>query len=448
MRPVAAVSALLQLRVALGCCSYPWLGLAPARKISMMELQQPHALESHASTQRSNPSAPLPPDVALGCCSYPWLGLAPARKISLMELRQPHVLDTHESTQRSNPSVPLAPVVFRPLVAGGGAVGSTVYDEAGAWFLFRALDGVTYQIETEPGTLKDTTISLLDRTNGWWTTLVENDHDTRTSGRLTSYVEWTCPHTRSGIYYINVRGYGSTRGDFLVKVSMARQQSDGQVLRSKAEGLAEPTGAVYWEAVRAHTIEMKQQGQQTWQQALGLLGQAAGLSHDTRYRGSVFRTPAPVVATPTDLPQAEQELFFPNPIAGSVGLLALLAGGAAICRSVASRLQRRQLSATPPDHLLCPITRELFVDPVILVDTGQSYERSMITRWLHTNRTDPVSNIELRTKKLVPNIALRHCVELWRSGQCADRAAVKLDPAAPVMPARWSVEPAGARLKT
>eukprot|EP01044_Picomonas_judraskeda_P045532 COSAG03_NODE_24966_length_268_cov_1.479290_1_plen_65_part_10 len=65
MRPVAAVSALLQLRVALGCCSYPWLGLAPARKISMMELQQPHALESHASTQRSNPSAPLPPDVAL-----------------------------------------------------------------------------------------------------------------------------------------------------------------------------------------------------------------------------------------------------------------------------------------------------------------------------------------------------------------------------------------------
>ena len=360
--PVAAVSALLQLRVAIGCCSYPWLGLPRAQKISMMELQQPHAL------------------------------------------------DSHESTQRSNPSAPLAPVVFRPLIliAGGGAVDSTVYDEAGAWFLFHALDGRTYQIETEPGTLTDTTISLLDRAeHGGWTTLVENDDDTRTSGRLTSYLEWPCPRSSlSRIYslrviYINVRGYGSTRGDFSVKVSMARQQSDGHALRSKVEGLVEPTtgAGVYWEAVRAHTIEMKQQEQQTWQHSL--LGQAACLS---------------------------------------------LAGCAAICRCVAPRLQRRQLPAAPPDHLLCSITRELFIDPVLLVESGQTYERSMITRWLHTNRTDPVSNTELRTKKLVPNIALRHSVELWQDGQCADRAAVGLDLAAAVK--RSSVEPAGARLKT
>ena len=69
--------------------------------------------------------------------------------------------------------------------------------------------------------------------------------------------------------------------------------------------------------------------------------------------------------------------------------------------------------ASPPDGLLCPISLELMVDPVMLTGTGQTYERAAIARWLHTNTTDPITNVELHSKKLVPNFAIRKLVLLW-----------------------------------
>ena len=41
-----------------------------------------------------------------------------------------------------------------------------------------------------------------------------------------------------------------------------------------------------------------------------------------------------------------------------------------------------------PDSYLCPITRELMVDPVVGPD-GISYERAAITRWLQYNNESP-----------------------------------------------------------
>merc|ERR1711964_248488 len=68
-----------------------------------------------------------------------------------------------------------------------------------------------------------------------------------------------------------------------------------------------------------------------------------------------------------------------------------------------------------PDEFLCPITRELMVDPVTLSD-GHNYERSAITEWFAVgeNTDDIVSPLhgdDLENKTLTPNPALRLRIE-------------------------------------
>tara|TARA_B100000287_G_scaffold202519_1_gene191257 strand:- start:1807 stop:2547 length:741 start_codon:yes stop_codon:yes gene_type:complete len=69
----------------------------------------------------------------------------------------------------------------------------------------------------------------------------------------------------------------------------------------------------------------------------------------------------------------------------------------------------------PPEHLKCAITQELFTDPVVLVQTGYTYERAAILRWLNTKfpPTDPTSNVELWCTDIVPNWSLRQSVDEW-----------------------------------
>lgn len=83
---------------------------------------------------------------------------------------------------------------------------------------------------------------------------------------------------------------------------------------------------------------------------------------------------------------------------------------------VACAIRQRDRLRTPrrpPEYLLCPITLELLIDPVVLVETGQTYERAMIKKWLRTHDSDPISNQQLKTKRIVPNVALRHTIEDW-----------------------------------
>lgn len=48
--------------------------------------------------------------------------------------------------------------------------------------------------------------------------------------------------------------------------------------------------------------------------------------------------------------------------------------------------------AQPPIDLRCPITCQLLTDPVILVESAQTYERAAIQEWLDRgNRKDPVT---------------------------------------------------------
>jgi len=83
-------------------------------------------------------------------------------------------------------------------------------------------------------------------------------------------------------------------------------------------------------------------------------------------------------------------------------------------------LRPRRSRLAPPPHLTCTITGELFEDPVVLVCTGHTYERSALLSWF-TRRgahgaalTCPLTNLEVEYANVVPNWALRAAVELWR----------------------------------
>jgi hypothetical protein len=57
--------------------------------------------------------------------------------------------------------------------------------------------------------------------------------------------------------------------------------------------------------------------------------------------------------------------------------------------------------------LLCPISRDVLRDPVLLVASGHTYERSELARWLRSHDTDPLTNTPLATKHFVPNYLAR-----------------------------------------
>jgi hypothetical protein len=73
------------------------------------------------------------------------------------------------------------------------------------------------------------------------------------------------------------------------------------------------------------------------------------------------------------------------------------------------------LVPSPPKELLCPITQELFLDPVLAED-GHTYERSAVVRWFDTgNARSPVTNEELAGRTVLPNHALRKLVDAYRA---------------------------------
>eukprot|EP00301_Raphidiophrys_heterophryoidea_P003898 c11740_g1_i1.p1 GENE.c11740_g1_i1~~c11740_g1_i1.p1 ORF type:complete len:404 (+),score=91.38 c11740_g1_i1:119-1330(+) len=59
-----------------------------------------------------------------------------------------------------------------------------------------------------------------------------------------------------------------------------------------------------------------------------------------------------------------------------------------------------------PQDFVCSITEEIMSDPVLTVD-GFTYERKAIEPWLDTHDTSPKTNMELPSKILIPNRALR-----------------------------------------
>lgn len=63
-----------------------------------------------------------------------------------------------------------------------------------------------------------------------------------------------------------------------------------------------------------------------------------------------------------------------------------------------------------PNEFLCPITEEVFVDPVMTCD-GHTYERKAIEAWLNNHDTSPSTNLPLSNKNLMPNVVLKNLVK-------------------------------------
>jgi hypothetical protein len=66
-----------------------------------------------------------------------------------------------------------------------------------------------------------------------------------------------------------------------------------------------------------------------------------------------------------------------------------------------------------PLSYFCPISYDIMTDPVMLVQTGRTYEREKIEEWLMRKNTDPMTNEHLNNNTLVPNRTLKQAIAEW-----------------------------------
>lgn len=80
------------------------------------------------------------------------------------------------------------------------------------------------------------------------------------------------------------------------------------------------------------------------------------------------------------------------------------------------------------DSFLCPLTKQVMLDPVTL-ENGQTFEREAIEKWFKECKESgrrsvcPLTLRELRSTDLNPSIALRNTIEEWN----ARNEAAKID---------------------
>lgn len=60
-----------------------------------------------------------------------------------------------------------------------------------------------------------------------------------------------------------------------------------------------------------------------------------------------------------------------------------------------------------PQELVCPITLELYIEPVVLAD-GHTFEKESIVRWFRHHETNPMTGVKVEHKQLVPNLNVRN----------------------------------------
>ncbi|CAL0334708.1 unnamed protein product [Lupinus luteus] len=85
-------------------------------------------------------------------------------------------------------------------------------------------------------------------------------------------------------------------------------------------------------------------------------------------------------------------------------------------KKIKKRLITKEIAETfltVPKDFCCPISLDLMCDPVI-ISTGQTYDRSSISRWMEEGHTTcPKTGQMLGHTRLVPNRALRNLVMQW-----------------------------------
>jgi ankyrin repeat protein len=76
---------------------------------------------------------------------------------------------------------------------------------------------------------------------------------------------------------------------------------------------------------------------------------------------------------------------------------------------VKNQVETEQDTFIIPDDYLCPITREIMLNPVSTCD-GQTYEKEAIEQWLENHNTSPLTNAVLANKTLIPNVLVKKLV--------------------------------------
>lgn len=71
-------------------------------------------------------------------------------------------------------------------------------------------------------------------------------------------------------------------------------------------------------------------------------------------------------------------------------------------------------SYAAPEHLRCPITKALMLQPAI-TPAGITYERDAIARWIGSVSTEPSTKQDIRVEQLYPNLLVRYLVEQYVS---------------------------------
>ncbi|KIE04381.1 hypothetical protein NF27_IE00170, partial [Candidatus Jidaibacter acanthamoeba] len=73
-----------------------------------------------------------------------------------------------------------------------------------------------------------------------------------------------------------------------------------------------------------------------------------------------------------------------------------------------AHIQSKELFDIPEEYC-CPITSQIMMEPVI-IDSGETYEREAIIKWLKQNNTDPRTNTQLRTKNFIENRSIKRSI--------------------------------------
>jgi len=67
--------------------------------------------------------------------------------------------------------------------------------------------------------------------------------------------------------------------------------------------------------------------------------------------------------------------------------------------------------------ITCSITHDIMKDPVMLIETGHTYDRSAIEKWLSTHSTDPLTGCELKNREFKTNYALKFIIEKYNEAK-------------------------------
>jgi hypothetical protein len=89
--------------------------------------------------------------------------------------------------------------------------------------------------------------------------------------------------------------------------------------------------------------------------------------------------------------------------------------------------QQLETHSTIPDYALCPITQEIMRHPVILSETGNSYDEEAILKWFSHKNTDPLTNTTLRDHIVIPNHGLRAAISHALSNNMVDVTVTAFD---------------------